>query len=69
MSAPKGNQFAAKPAANKRLASAIYIRPTIAERREIMRWVGSGKVAAKCLAAILAAARSDRDDKRADSEK
>jgi len=59
MSAPEKNQFAAKPAAEKRQAPAIYIRPTSAERAEIMRWAHGEKLGAKCLRAILAAARRE----------
>ena len=57
MSAPEGNKNAVKPAAEKRQAPAIYLRPTAAERKEIMRWASGQKLSRVCLAAILAAAR------------
>lgn len=57
MSAPEGNKNAAKPAAEKRQAPAIYLRPTPAERKEIMRWAGGEKLSRKCLAAILSVVR------------
>lgn len=59
MPAPKDNQFAAKPRSEKRTeAKPIYLRPTLAERKEIMRWhAGEGSLSAKCLNAILAEAR------------
>lgn len=57
MSAPKGNSNAAKPAAEKRQAPAIYLRPTTAERKEIMRWARGRKVTPLCLSALLSVVR------------
>jgi len=57
MSAPAGNKNAVKPAAEKRQAPAIYLRPTAAERKEIMRWARGQKLSRVCLAAILSVAR------------
>ena len=57
MSAPEGNKNAAKPDAEKRQAPAIYIRPTNAERKEIMAWAKGRKLGRVCLAAILAEVR------------
>ena len=58
MSAHEGNKNAKRPAAEKRQAPAIYLRPTPAERKEIMRWHGGdGSLSAKCLAAILSVVR------------
>lgn len=57
MSAPEGNKNAKKPAAEKRQAPAIYIRPTKAERKEIMTWARGNKLSRACLAAILSVVR------------
>lgn len=57
MSAPEGNKNAKKPAAEKRQAPAIYIRPTKAERKEIMAWARGNKLSRACLAAILSVVR------------
>jgi hypothetical protein len=57
VSAPEGNKNAKKPAAEKRQAPAIYLRPTPAERKEIMRWARGQKLSRVCLAAILAEVR------------
>jgi hypothetical protein len=61
VSAPEGNKNAAKPAAQKRQAPAIYIRPTTAERKEIMAWAAGKKLSAKCLSAILSAVRANAE--------
>lgn len=63
MSAPEGNKNAAKPAAKRRQAPAIYIRPTAAERKEIMGWARGAKLAQKCLSVILAAVRGNSNQK------
>lgn len=65
MSAPEGNKNAAKPAAEKRQAPAIYLRPTPAERAEIMRWAAGRKLTPLCLAAVLEAARNTATDTKA----
>ena len=57
MSAPEGNKNAVKPAAEKRQAPAIYIRPTAGERKEIMAWAKGRKLGRVCLAAILSEVR------------
>lgn len=57
MSAPEGNNNAAKPAAEKRQAPAIYLRPTPAERKEIMRWARGKKLSRVCIAAVLSVVR------------
>jgi len=57
MSAPEGNKNAKKPAAEKRQASAIYLRPTAAERKEIMRWARGQKLSRVCIAAVLSVVR------------
>jgi hypothetical protein len=61
MAAPAENQNAVKPAAEKRQASAIYIRPTLGERKEIMAWAAGTKLSAKCLSAILSAVRANAE--------
>lgn len=62
MSAPLKNQNAAKPASKKRQAPAIYLRPTPAERAEILRWAAGRKLTPLCLAAVLEAARNTATD-------
>lgn len=57
MSAPKGNKNAVKPAAEKRQAPAIYLRPTAGERKEIMRWAKGRKLSQACIAAVLSVIR------------
>lgn len=57
MSAPEGNKNAAKPAAKKRQAPAIYLRPTPDERKEIMRWARGRKITPLCMAAVLSVVR------------
>jgi len=57
MAAPENNQNAAKPAAEKRQAPAIYLRPTPAERKEIMRWARGQKLSRVCIAAVLSVVR------------
>jgi hypothetical protein len=57
MSAPEGNKNAVKPDAEKRQATAIYLRPTPAERKEIMRWARGSKLSRMCIAAVLSVVR------------
>lgn len=57
MPAPKNNKFAAKPSAEMRTATAIYVRPTAAEREEIEQAVNGGKIAKFTLEAVLEKAR------------
>lgn len=57
MSAPKGNANAKKPAAEKRQAPAIYMRPTPAERKEIMAWAKGRKLSQTCIGAVLSVVR------------
>jgi hypothetical protein len=57
MPAPEGNKNAVKPDAKKRQAPAIYLRPTPAERKEIMRWASGQKLSRVCIAAVLSVVR------------
>ncbi|NBW10987.1 MAG: hypothetical protein EBR82_23450 [Caulobacteraceae bacterium] len=60
MSAPAKNRNAAKPDAQKRQAPAIYLRPTPAERAEIMRWAAGRKLSRVCIEAVLSVVRKQQ---------